>query len=457
MDGNPVGALNELVIVLSAPLLVVFILLTAHVRRFGAIHWVFAYLASWSAGFVDDLGPGLQPLVVWLGSLSTLLFATGARAYGGGRLGVGDWLRVLTIPFGLGVVAMTAGPSWGYAGMAVADGLLLSYGAWRTWPRGDLRTLATARALPFGFLLFVPATLYYQVSASLGHARDWPTVIIATGLISLAAVQLLALTARMVRDQTLIRQSLEARLVEREGELEESLARVRSAERLAAVGTLAAGIAHQINNPVGAILAAAQFELSDASPGATAGGSVRGTLETIEREALRCARIVRSVLLFARADPGRVADHDLNEIVESSRVATADFARRRGARVGLRREGEAVGVRGNAIELEQVFVNLIRNGIESRPANAAVEIQIEGSPTRALVVVRDNGPGLTEEAKKRLFEPFYTTKLREGGSGLGLSVAHGILMTHGGEIEVATEAGSGAIFRVSLPRRDGGG
>jgi signal transduction histidine kinase len=163
------------------------------------------------------------------------------------------------------------------------------------------------------------------------------------------------------------------------------------------------------------------------------------------------------VLLFARADPGRVADHDLNEIVESSRVATADFARRRGARVGLRREGEAVGVRGNAIELEQVFVNLIRNGIESRPANAAVEIQIEGSPTRALVVVRDNGPGLTEEAKKRLFEPFYTTKLREGGSGLGLSVAHGILMTHGGEIEVASEAGSGAIFRVSLPRRDGGG
>jgi signal transduction histidine kinase len=114
-------------------------------------------------------------------------------------------------------------------------------------------------------------------------------------------------------------------------------------------------------------------------------------------------------------------------------------------------------VRGNAIELEQVFVNLIRNGIESRPANAAVEIQIEGSPTRALVVVRDNGPGLTEEAKKRLFEPFYTTKLREGGSGLGLSVAHGILMTHGGEIEVASEAGSGAIFRVSLPRRDGGG
>ncbi len=449
------AALNQLVIVLSAPLLIVFILLTAHVRRFGAIHWALAYLASWSAGFVDDVGPGLQSLVVWLGSMSSVLFATGANAYGGGRLGVRTGLCALAIPFGLAILAATAGPPWGYAGMAASDGMLLLYCAWQTWPRGDLRTLATARALPFGFLVFMPATLYYQISASLGYARDWPTVLIATGLTSLAAVQLLALTARTVRDQTLIRQGLEARLVEREDELEESLARVRSAERLAAVGTLAAGIAHQINNPIGAILAAAQFELSAPSLGAPAGGSLRGTLETIEREALRCARIVRSVLLFARTDPGRVADHDLNEIVESSRVATADYARRRGARVDLRLEHEAVGVRGNAIELEQVFVNLIRNGIESRAANAEVEIRVEGSPTRAVVVVRDNGPGLDDEAKKRLFEPFFTTKLREGGSGLGLSVAHGILMTHGGAIEVVSGAGQGATFLVSLPRQVG--
>lgn len=446
---------NELVIVFSAPLLIVFILLTAQVRRFGAVHWAFAYLASWIAGFVDELGPALQPVVVWLGSLSTLLFASGANRYGGGRLGVGAWLRVLTIPFGIGLLAWVAGPSRGYAGMAVADSLLLVYCAHRTWPRGELRTLVTARALPFGFLAFIPATLFYQISASLGHDREWPTVVIATGLISLSVIQLLALTARMVRDQTLIRQQLEARLVAREGELEESLARVRSAERLAAVGTLAAGIAHQINNPVGAILAAAQFELSDGSGEGKSASSVRATLETIEREALRCARIVRSVLLFARADPGQVADHDLDAIVDAARAATADFALRRGARVVIRPAGGAIGVRGNAIELEQVFVNLIRNGIESRLEGAEVEIRVEGMPAHGVVVVRDNGPGLGEEAKKRLFEPFYTTKLREGGSGLGLSVAHGILMTHGGEIDVVSEPGAGATFRVSLPRRRG--
>lgn len=451
------GALNEIVIVLSAPLLIVFILLTAHVRRFGAIHWVFAYLASWTAGFADDLGPVLQPVVVVLGSFSTVLFTTGAYAYGGGHLGFRRWLQVLLVPVGLGGVAVGVGPIWGFAGMAASDTALLLFAAWRTWPRGDLRALATARALPWGFLLFIPANLYFQASASLGYGREWPTVVIATGLISLAAVQLLALTARMVRDETLVRQGLEARLVEREGELEESLARARSAERLAAVGTLAAGIAHQINNPIGAILAAAQFELSESSMAVGTHSSVRATLEVIEREALRCSRIVRSVLLFARTDPGRVAEHDLNEIVESARVATADYARRRGARVELRLAEHPVGVRGNAIELEQVLVNLIRNAIESQAERAEVDVRVEPSETCAVVIVRDDGPGLSDEGKKRLFEPFYTTKLREGGSGLGLSVAHGILRTHGGEIEVESEEGSGACFRVILPLRVVGG
>lgn len=454
---SPLQALNELVIVLSAPLLVVFILMTAHVRRFGAIHWVFAYLASWGAGFVDEFDPVLQPLVVWLGSLSTVLFATGANAYGGGRLGVRQWAGALMLPFGLALLAATAGAPLGYAGMAASDLVLLAFAAWRTRPRGDLRALATARALPIAFLLFIPTTVNYQISASLGHARDWPTVVIATGMISLAAVQLLALTARMVRDQTLIRQRLEERLASQADELEESRARARSAERLAAVGTLAAGIAHQINNPIGAILAAAQFELSDEKAGTTIGTGVRSTLETIEREALRCGRIVRSVLLFARTDPGRGADHDLNQIVESSWHATADHARRRGARVDLVLSPVPVEVRGNAIELEQVVVNLIRNAVESRSDGATVEVRVGSAAGRASVVVRDDGPGLCAESRKRLFEPFYTTKLREGGSGLGLSVAHGILRTHGGEIEVDSDDGGGATFRVFLPLRAAAG
>ncbi len=377
-------ALHELVIVLSAPLMGVFIVLALLFRRYGALHWIVAVVTSWLAGFVDILGPAFQPVAVALGSLSAVLFATGAFAYAGGRMGMRSWLVSLLLPIGLGVLTAFAGASAGYAGMAASDAPLMLVAAWWTWPRGDLRALATAHLLPWSFVAYVPADLYYQVSLSRGADAEWPTVVIATALISLSAILLLALTARMVRDQTLVRQGLEERLVEREGELEESLGRVRSAERLASVGTLAAGIAHQINNPVGAILAAAQFELSDPREGKGAERSTRATLETIEREALRCARIVRSVLQFARSDPGRVADHDLNEIVASALLATGEYAGRRGASVEVALWPTPIRVRCNAIELEQVLVNLIRNGIESRARDALVQVRVEQRAAHAL-------------------------------------------------------------------------
>ena len=444
-------ALNQLVAVLTAPLMGVFIVLALLVRRYGAIPWILAVVTSWLEGFVDILGPAFRPVAIGLGSLSAALFAIGAFAYAGGRLGLRVWLASLSLPIAMGLLAVLAGASAGYAGMAAIDVCLMLVAAWWTWPRGDLRALSTAHVLPWSFVAYLPADLYYQISSSLGADTEWPTVVVATALISLSAILLLALTARMVRDQTLLRLGLEARLVEREGELEETIVRARSAERLATVGTLAAGIAHQINNPVGAILAAAQFELSDTAEGKSAEGSARATLETIEREAMRCARIVRSVLLFARSDPGQVAEHDLNEIVTSARLATGDYAGRRGASVDVALWPTPIRVRGNAIELEQVLVNLIRNAIESCARDARVQIRVEKSPEHALLIVRDNGAGLSDETKRRLFEPFYTTKLREGGSGLGLSVVHGILMTHGGAIEVVGDSEPGTGFRVTLP------
>lgn len=443
---------NEIVVLLAAPLALMFLLLALHVRRYGAIHWVFAIGASWLAGLVDQFGPDLQPIAVLLGSGSAMLFATGARVYGD-RACSGLVVGVsIAVPLLLGGLTAVAGTGPGYAGMALSDTVALGLAAYWAWPRGELRLMGTTRVLPLGFFIFAPFNLYGQVSRSLGAGPAWPTVMIAIGLTSLAAILLLALTARLVRDETLLRQGLEARLIAREGELEESLVRARSAERLATVGTLAAGIAHQINNPVGAILAAAQFELSDPVEEKWQDGSVRSTLETIEREALRCARIVRSVLVFARTDPGRVGEHDLNAIVEAARSATAEYARLRGATIELKPGPGRLLVRANEVELEQVVVNLIRNGIESRASDARVSVRVEASPTHATFYVEDNGEGLSEATRQRLFEPFYTTKLREGGSGLGLSVVHGILATHGGEIDLVATAGTGSCFRVRLPR-----
>jgi signal transduction histidine kinase len=446
-----VDPLNQVVILLSAPLLVVFVLLALRVRRYGATHWIFAIVASWLAGFVEIVGSGYQPPAVALGVLSSVLFATGAIAYSGRELGMRAWTLLLSIPIVAGITTALAGTGRGYAFMAANDVVLMASAAWSTRPRGSSSVLPTARVLPWSFVAYLPPDLYYQISRSLGHDPSWPTVVVAMGLTSLAAVLLLALTGRVVQHETLVREGLEARLVEQEGALEQTLARVRSAERLATVGTLAAGIAHQINNPVGAILAAAQFELSAAEEGKGLDAGARATLAAIEREALRCARIVRSVLQFARTDPGEVGEHDLNEIVESALAATEAYARRRDAAIDLKLDGKRLAVRGNAVELEQVFVNLIRNAIESRANGARVQVRVDATPEGSVVLVRDNGPGLSDEARRRLFEPFFTTKLHEGGSGLGLSVVHGILMTHGGDVEVVPTSPAGTCFRVTLP------
>ncbi|MEZ4333718.1 MAG: HAMP domain-containing sensor histidine kinase [Myxococcota bacterium] len=448
--------MNELVVVFATPLVAMFVLVALSVRRYGAIHWVWAVVASWLAGLVDGFGFALQPLAIALGSLTSVFFATGAYAYAGRRPGLRGWLAGASLPLALALGTALLGTGVGYAALAWTDTLALALAVHWTWPRGELRRLAPARAVPFGWVVFVPMNLYGQLSRSLGASAEWPTVVVGTGLMLLAIILLMALTARLVRDELLVRQGLEARLVEREGELEATLERVRASERLASVGTLAAGIAHQINNPIGAILAAAQFELSEPDEGKEAAGSVRSTLETIEREALRCARIVRSVLLFSRTDSGRFAAHDLRAIVAAASDATRDEARRRRATVAIDVPAEAVFVGGNEVELEQIVVNLIRNAIESRASGARVRVavRLESTPTQAILTVRDDGDGLSSEAGNRLFEPFFTTKLREGGSGLGLSVVHGILRNHGGEIAIVPIVGPGTCFEVRLPRAD---
>lgn len=445
------NGLHAISLALSAPLLGMFVLIGLSVRRYGAVHWVGAVGVSWLTGVVDALGPDWQWLAVGLGSLATVLLVSGAAAYGGRSLPAAVVASVVALPCLLAGLVATVGAHAGYVGLALSDSILLLVAARLAWPPPALRDLLAARVLPFAFLLYILPVLYFEIRRAQGGSPDEPTLVIASGLTLLAAIMLVVLTARVVRDETLQRRGLEARLVEREDMLEQSLARARSAERLAAVGTLAAGIAHQINNPIGAILLVAQSELRDSGEGPADPSSLRRTLATIEGEALRCAQIVRNVLLFARTDPGRVADHDLNDIAESARAATLDQARQRGARIELERSGRPAPVQGNAVELEQVLVNLIRNGIESRPDGATVRMRVEASAGGAAVVVEDDGHGVRPEARERLFEPFYTTRLKEGGSGLGLAVVHGILSTHGGAIELVATGASGSCFRVSLP------
>lgn len=258
---------------------------------------------------------------------------------------------------------------------------------------------------------------------------------------------------------------LEAAIAERTRELEASQERLVAQERMAAVGTLAAGIAHQINNPIGAILTSADFAiLMQEEEG---GEKIRSdALDDIRAQAIRCGKIVRSVLQFSRSEATEKWASDLIIVLRAAVDVTSRYAGDRGATIEVSISPEASGRTAlmNPIELEQVFVNLIRNAIESQPKGAVVQISVRLQEDDIEVVIEDDGPGISDDHARHVFDPFYTTRLREGGTGLGLSVAHGIVEDHGGSMWLATRRGpdsddepeapadsQGARFHVRLP------
>ena len=226
-------------------------------------------------------------------------------------------------------------------------------------------------------------------------------------------------------------------------------------ERLASLGTLAAGIAHEINNPLGSILAAARNAVE---AGRTPGGEKQVTmcLETIARNTKRCADIVKSVLQFSRRQPSEKQAGDLNATVERALDLIREYASDRGAGIETHLARSLPEIRFSPVEMEQVIVNLIKNAVESGEG-IRVTIDTEARGDLVRLRVRDNGRGMGEEGLRHLFDPFYTTRQEEGGSGLGLSIAHGIVTDHGGTIEVTSAPGSGSEFLVSLPAVSGEG
>ena len=241
-------------------------------------------------------------------------------------------------------------------------------------------------------------------------------------------------------------QQLEERT--RELEAERARERLRHAERLAAVGTLAAGIAHQINNPLNNILLTAEHALGEDGP--EAARHRRAALEACAEEARRCERIVRGLVAFARGKPGETWTEDANRVLERARDLTTACAAQHRATVELKLSEAAVPIRASPIALEQALVNIIQNAIESRP-EARVQLRTERRGETVRITVRDDGRGVDGEAIRHLFDPFFTTRAAEGGTGLGLSVAHRIIADHHGTIDVDSRPGEGTLVSVELP------
>ena len=262
-----------------------------------------------------------------------------------------------------------------------------------------------------------------------------------------------------IRAEAYIKQyqrKLEETIAERTSELMQSRDRLIENNRLAAVGTLAAGIAHQINNPIGAILNSSEFALLCRDEA----GAVEGFEDALRVnliEARRCAQIVKSMLLFSRDQPTKRWSEDLGDVVRRAHRAIAPYAADREALVEIQAEKRKILALICPIEIEQAIVNVLRNAIESRDRNASISLSLAVRDKNAEIEVLDDGRGISDDHRDHLLEPFFSTRTNEGGTGLGLSVAHGILTDHGGQIRIESIEGEGTRVLLSLPIWENGG
>jgi two-component system sporulation sensor kinase A len=225
---------------------------------------------------------------------------------------------------------------------------------------------------------------------------------------------------------------------------------LRRVDRLTTLGTFAAGVAHEINNPVAAILLAAEVALERPRPNAADSQDSR-TLQRIADHARRCGAIVRSMLDFAAQGRSERRLHDVNELVARAVALVDGYARERGASLKLACQPVLPRVRGNGVEIEQVFVNLLRNALESRRTSVSVEVGTSELDGRVRVTVCDDGEGIPADVRAQIFEPFYSTKRTSGGTGLGLAIARRIVADHGGEMRIEDRPVAGTCFAVELP------
>ncbi len=222
--------------------------------------------------------------------------------------------------------------------------------------------------------------------------------------------------------------------------------RLRQAEKMAAVGQLAGGVAHEINNPLGGILAFAQLMLQDERPEGD-----RESLRLIQDAAVRAKRIVESLLRFSRrpqqAERGEV---ELSRLAEDALFLLQ--ARFKEGRVEVVRELGPAAVMGNGNQIQQVLVNLLVNALQAVGVKGRIRLAtgLAGAGVARIAVI-DDGPGVPPGLAARIFEPFFTTKPEGQGTGLGLSICYRIAEEHGGTIRHEPTPGGGATFVVELP------
>jgi two-component system nitrogen regulation sensor histidine kinase GlnL len=235
--------------------------------------------------------------------------------------------------------------------------------------------------------------------------------------------------------------------------------RMRRADRLAAIGQIAAGIAHEIKNPLVGIRGAAQLMKSELGPGV--GQGLTEYLDVILKEADRLNRVLEGILDFTRMKAHEFAAFNVHTVLDRAILLNEEIARQSGVVLAREYDPSLPDVLGNQDQLMQVFLNIVRNAIEAMPGGGKLtvvtrmsdlftSVQADGKKHRLMVAkVSDTGQGIKPEELQNIFAPFFTTKDR--GVGLGLALSYQIVQEHLGTIRVESEPGAGTTFSVYLP------
>ena len=231
--------------------------------------------------------------------------------------------------------------------------------------------------------------------------------------------------------------------------------RLVQAAKLAAVGEMAAGIAHELNNPLTSVTGFAELVMEDLPEDSPS----RPDLDLVIREARRARDVVRRLLDFARQSESAHANASLNKVVEDVITLSRHLIHTNGVELMLDLQEDLPWVSMDENQMKQVLLNLVHNALQAMPDGGQMDIATRAAQKvgrdGVMVSVQDNGVGISPEDQTRIFEPFFTTRADRGGTGLGLSVTYGIVSEHGGEIELTSEPGKGAFFKVWLPNRQG--
>lgn len=246
-------------------------------------------------------------------------------------------------------------------------------------------------------------------------------------------------------DGTMVGQVVSVRNMTAEHEV---AAQMRHTEKMVALGELVAGVAHEINNPLTGISAFAQLLLEEDLP-----DDQREAIQLIKRESDRATTVIRDLLLFSRKEGTGAGPVDINALLEQTVRLRAYQLRNANVEVTLLLDPKNPQVQGDRQKLQQVLLNVIVNAehaMESK-ANARLLLRSALEGDRVVVDATDSGVGMTPEVRRRVFEPFYTTKPPGVGTGLGMSVSYGIIQQHDGTIEAHSEPGVGTTISISLP------